>query len=199
MTTMAGWLAARIGLAYIEAQRLAPGREGFGITLYTSGFGTSRLATGILVGGVSQVAGTAAGLRVGAPAALRGWGVLILASQFDQQPQVRPSVAQPAERWADSMLAAPAPGWWTRKVGGCAGSARRSVKCAVKQRCVDRARTFSSTFGALPGTYAGQAVPFPCPAHVCRMLTKGVYWRRPECTQGEAADWHGTHVRPCCR
>jgi MFS transporter, SET family, sugar efflux transporter len=65
------------GLAYVEAQRLAPGQEGFGVNLYSAGWAAATLATGLLIGGGAQVVGIDAGLRLGALAALVGWGLLL--------------------------------------------------------------------------------------------------------------------------
>lgn len=74
------------GLAYVQAQRLAPGREGFGVALYSSGFSAARLATGLVVGSASQVVGIAGGLRVGAVAALFGWLLLLVALRRGEVP-----------------------------------------------------------------------------------------------------------------
>jgi SET family sugar efflux transporter-like MFS transporter len=75
------------GLAYVEAQRRAPGQEGFGISLYSSGFPAATLATGLLIGGTSHVVGIAAGLRLGALVALVGWGLLLGTLRFDGRRQ----------------------------------------------------------------------------------------------------------------
>ena len=66
------------GLAYVEAQRQAPGREGFATALYSSGYSAARLATRVLVGSASQLVGVAGGLRLGAVAAFVGWGLLLV-------------------------------------------------------------------------------------------------------------------------
>lgn len=71
------------GLGYVEAQRRAPGQEGFGISLYSAGFAAATLATGLLIGGSAPVVGSSAGRRLGAPATLTGWGLLLGTLRFD--------------------------------------------------------------------------------------------------------------------
>ena len=66
------------GLAYVEAQRLAPGQEGLGVSLYASSWAGATLASGLLIGATAQVVGIDAGLRLGALSALAGWGLLLV-------------------------------------------------------------------------------------------------------------------------
>ncbi len=63
-------------LAFVQAQTLAPGREGFATTLYGAGFSASRVATGLLVGGTAQQIGIAGSLRLSVVPVVIGWALL---------------------------------------------------------------------------------------------------------------------------
>gem|GEM_PF-2089219 len=67
-TAVAGFLA----LAFVQAQALAPGREGFATTLYGAGFSASRFAAGLLVGSMAQGVGVAGSLQLSAVPVLLG-------------------------------------------------------------------------------------------------------------------------------
>jgi SET family sugar efflux transporter-like MFS transporter len=71
-TAVAGFQA----LAFVQAQALAPGREGFATTLYGAGFSASGLVAGLLVGGAAQHVGIAASLRLSVVPVVIGWMLL---------------------------------------------------------------------------------------------------------------------------
>jgi SET family sugar efflux transporter-like MFS transporter len=71
-------VAGYSGLAYVQVQRLAPGREGFALTLYSSGFAAATLATGLLIGGAVQLVGVSGGLRTATLPAFAGWVLMVL-------------------------------------------------------------------------------------------------------------------------
>ncbi len=64
-------------LAFVQAQRLAPGREGFATSLYGSGFSASQLVAGLLVGATAQQAGIAGALRLSAVPVMLGCLLLV--------------------------------------------------------------------------------------------------------------------------
>jgi MFS transporter, SET family, sugar efflux transporter len=74
------------GLAYVEAQRLAPGQEGLGISLYASSWAAATLASGLLIGATAQAVGIDAALRLGALAALVGWVLLLVTLRAQRRP-----------------------------------------------------------------------------------------------------------------
>jgi SET family sugar efflux transporter-like MFS transporter len=78
-------------LAFVQAQALAPGREGFATTLYGAGFSASQLTAGLLVGGMAQWVGVAGSLRLSAvPVVL---GCLLLAGSLRGRAAVEPAPA----------------------------------------------------------------------------------------------------------
>jgi SET family sugar efflux transporter-like MFS transporter len=71
-TAVAGFQA----LAFVQAQALAPGREGFATMLYGSGFSASGLVAGLLVGSAAQQVGIAGSLRLSIVPVVIGWMLL---------------------------------------------------------------------------------------------------------------------------
>jgi hypothetical protein len=71
-TAVAGFQA----LAFVQAQALAPGREGFATMLYGAGFSESGLVAGLLVGSAAQQVGIAGSLRLSIVPVVIGWILL---------------------------------------------------------------------------------------------------------------------------
>jgi MFS transporter, SET family, sugar efflux transporter len=69
-------------LAFVQAQTLAPGREGFATTLYGAGFSASRVATGLLFGGIAQQVGIAGSLRLSVVPVAIGWLLLVVGLRY---------------------------------------------------------------------------------------------------------------------
>jgi SET family sugar efflux transporter-like MFS transporter len=69
-------------LAFVQAQRLAPGREGFATSLYGSSFSASQLAAGLIVGVAAQRAGIVGALRLSAVPVLLGCLLLLAVLQW---------------------------------------------------------------------------------------------------------------------
>jgi SET family sugar efflux transporter-like MFS transporter len=69
-------------LAFVQAQTLAPGREGFATTLYGAGFSASRVATGLLFGSIAQQVGIAGSLRLSVIPVVIGWLLLVVGLRY---------------------------------------------------------------------------------------------------------------------
>jgi SET family sugar efflux transporter-like MFS transporter len=81
-TAVAGFAS----LGYVQAQRLAPGREGLATSLYGSAYSASQLAAGLIVGGMAQQAGIAGALRLSTIPVVLGCLLLVSVLRWGGRP-----------------------------------------------------------------------------------------------------------------